>query len=156
MTPGPIANRVARIEAGDDPQLIAELPSGYAILANQQPDALPGCCMLLPRLIDGVAPPHLDEMPRKPRGAFLGDFATLGDAVRRATGCERVNYLILCNQVPELHAHAVPRYATEDESKRLLDPFAAYDFAAARRADPATTDRDLLERLRAALAAITS
>ena len=53
----------------------------------------------------------------------------------RATACERVNILLLCNQVQALHAHIVPRYATEDPAKRIMDPFCAYDFASSPAAD---------------------
>lgn len=152
-----ITRRIARIKAGEDPQLIARLRSGFAILANQQP--LDGCCMLLPDLPHellgdsrcGPTPAHLNDLPPAARTAFLCDLASLGDAVASATGCERLNYLILCNQVPELHGHVVPRYAGEDRAKRLMDPFAAYDFAAARRADPAGRDAVLMSRLRSAL-----
>jgi diadenosine tetraphosphate (Ap4A) HIT family hydrolase len=150
--PGAITSRVDRILRGDDPQFIAETPAGYAILGNQQPEALPGCCMLLPRLPVAA---HIDDMPRGDRARFLADFADLGEAVRRATGCERVNYLMLCNHVPEVHAHAIPRFAAEEPAKRLMDPFAAYDFAAARKADATRgPDADLVHRLRDALQAV--
>lgn len=143
MTTGAITNRVARIRAGEDPQLIARVASGWAILANQQPAGLDGCCMLLP---DPVVP-SLNDLGGPERAVFLTDLATLGDAVLAATGAERINYLILCNQVPELHGHAVPRFASEDPAKRKLGPFEAYDFANARRADALGRDAELLARL---------
>lgn len=146
-TPGPITNRVARIVRGEDPQLIARMPSGWAILANQQPDAINGCCMLLP---DPVVSSVNDLSPER-RAAFMTDFVRLGDAVLAATGAERINYLILCNQVPELHGHAIPRFAGEDPDKRKLGPFEAYDFPNARKADATGPDADLLRRLRAHL-----
>ncbi|MBZ0171648.1 MAG: hypothetical protein K8E66_04645, partial [Phycisphaerales bacterium] len=92
-------------------------------------------------------PANLNDLPPAARAAFLADVATLGDAVIAATGCERLNYLILCNQVPVLHAHVVPRFAHEDAGKRLMDPFAAYDFAGARRADSAGVDTALFRAL---------
>lgn len=146
-TPGPIANRVARIVRGEDPQLIARMPSGWAILANQQPDAINGCCMLLP---DPVVSSVNDLSPER-RAAFMTDFVRLGDAVLAATGAERINYLILCNQVPELHGHAIPRFGSEDPDKRKLGPFEAYDFPNARKADATGPDADLLRRLKAHL-----
>lgn len=157
MSTGAISARIARIKAGHDPQLIARLTSGYAILGNQQP--LDGCCMLLPDLpADLLAgsscpptPTHLNDLPPRARAAFLTDLALLGDAVIDATGCERLNYLMLCNQVPELHGHVIPRSAHEDPAKRLMDPFAAYEFAAARKADPTGRDAELLHRLQQAL-----
>ena len=146
-TPGPIANRVARIVRGEDPQLIARMPSGWAILANQQPDAIAGCCMLLP---DPVVS-SVNDLSPECRAAFMTDFVRLGDAVLAATGAERINYLILCNQVPELHGHAIPRFAGEDPDKRKLGPFEAYDFPNARKADATGPDADLLRRLKAHL-----
>ena len=145
--PGPIANRVARIARGEDPQLIARMPSGWAILSNQQPDAINGCCMLLP---DPVVS-SVNDLDASARAKFMADFVTLGDAVLEATGSERINYLILCNQVPELHGHCVPRFGDEDAEKRKQGPFEAYDFANARRADAAGQDADLLARLKSAL-----
>ncbi len=156
----PITNRINRIKAGDDPQALARLRTGYAILANQQPEPVTGCCMLLPDIPEdllagascGPTPAGLNDLPPAARAAFLADVALLGDAVIAATGCERLNYLILCNQVPVLHAHVVPRFATEDADKRLMDPFAAYDFPGARRADATGPDRALRQRLHDALA----
>ncbi len=156
----PITNRINRIKAGNDPQALGRLRTGYAILANQQPEPITGCCMLLPDIPDellpgapcGPTPANLNDLPVPARAAFLADVALLGDAVIAATGCDRLNYLILCNQVPVLHAHVVPRFADEDDDKRLMDPFAAYDFAGARRADATGPDRALWQRLRDALA----
>lgn len=146
--PGPITSRVERVRRGEDPQLIARMPSGWAILGNQQPDGVTGCCMLLP---DPVVS-SVNDLDPGARARFMTDFVCLGDAVLAATGAERVNYLILCNQVPELHGHAIPRFAAEDPEKRRLGPFEAYDFPNARRADAYGADSDLLGRLKIALA----
>lgn len=145
--PGPISNRADRIRRGEDPQLIARMKSGWAILANQQPGPVTGCCMLIP---DPVVP-SVNALSPESRVAFMTDFVLLGDAVLAATGAERVNYLILCNQVPELHAHAIPRFAAEDPDKRRLGPFEAYDFPNARKADATGPDAALLAHLRAEL-----
>ena len=158
----PISNRINRIKAGNDPQAIGRLRTGWAILSNQQPDAITGCCMLLPDLPDdllegsacGPTPAHLNDLPTKARAEFLNDMARLGDIVTAATQCERLNYLMLCNQVPILHAHVVPRFADEDSAKRLLGPFEAYDFADARKADALNQDRALFEALQSAFKAI--
>lgn len=143
----PIAGRIDRIKAGNDPQLLAKLPSGYAILANQQPDAVRGCCMLLP----DPTPAHLNDLDLADRSRFLSDLALLGDAVQEATGCKRLNYLILCNQVPWLHGHVVPRFEQEDPELYLKDPFAAYDFPAAHKADATGPDRELHAAIKSSL-----
>ena len=143
--------------AGNDPQAIGRMRTGWAILSNQQPEPVTGCCMLLPDLsgdlLDGAGcgptPAHLNDLPPAARAAFLTDLALLGDIVTAATGCERLNYLMLCNQVPVLHAHIVPRFLTEDPEKRLGDPFAVYDFGNARRADATGQDAELFGKLRA-------
>lgn len=142
-----ISRRLARIHAGEDPQCIARMASGWAILAKFQPEPIVGSCMLLP---DPVVP-SLEHLPHDRRVEFLTDFATLGEAVHAATSAERINYLILCNQVPELHGHCVPRFANEEPDRRSLDPFAAYDFGGARIADATGVDRELFGRLRAQL-----
>ena len=144
---GAIDNRVARIRAGDDPQLLTRMPSGFAILGKYQPEAVKGACMLLPDPV--VASPN--DLDFAQRMSFFSDLTLLGDAVLEVTGAERINYLVLCNQVPELHGHCIPRFAREEPDKRLLGPFEAYDFGSARVADALGEDRELHEALTAAL-----
>lgn len=158
-----IHDRLDRIRAGADPQCLGHLRSGYAILGKHQPRPITGCCMLLADLPgkllgdSGVAstPGHLNDLPGPARAAFMEDLVLLGDAVRAATGCERLNYLILCNQVPALHGHVVPRFADEEPSKRLLGPFEAYDFGSARVADALGEDAELFARLKRELGRVS-
>jgi diadenosine tetraphosphate (Ap4A) HIT family hydrolase len=147
MNAGAITRRVERLRAGLDPELLARLPSGWAILAKHQPPAIRGACMLLPDPV--VASPN-DLAPAE-RERFFGDLVLLGDAILAATGAERINYLVLCNQVPELHGHCVPRFASEDPLLRLKGPFEAYDFATAPLADARGADCELHCALQAAL-----
>lgn len=144
---GAIARRVARARAGQDPELIARIPSGFAILGKHQPAPIRGACMLLPHEV--VASPN--DLAPAARERFFGDLVLLGDAILEVTGAERINYLVLCNQVPELHGHCVPRFASEDPALRPLGPFEAYDFARAPIADARGADRQLHEALRASL-----
>jgi diadenosine tetraphosphate (Ap4A) HIT family hydrolase len=139
-----ISERVERLRRGEDPCLLARLPSGFAILAKHQPEGIVGGCMLLP---DPVVP-SANHLSLATRERFFADMVRIGDALLAATGAERINYLVLCNQVPELHAHCIPRFSSEDASKRLADPFVAYDFGRARVADPEGVDRALVARLR--------
>ena len=103
--------------------------------------------MLLP---DPVVP-SLQDLAAAARAASLGDLARLGDAVLDATGAEHVNDLILANQVPELHGHVVPGFASEDPGKRLRDPLEANDFGSSPIANPSGAHRELFERLRTVL-----
>jgi len=142
-----ISDRVERIRSGDDPELLGRMPSGHAILGKYQPDAVKGACMLVPDPV--VASPN--ELSHAERAQFFSDLILLGDAILEATGAERINYLVLCNQVPELHGHCIPRFTSEDPKARLQGPFEAYDFGAARIADARGADRSLHSRLRTAL-----
>ena len=103
--------------------------------------------MLIP---DPVVPSPNDLIPSD-RAQFFADLVLLGDAILEVTGAERINYLVLCNQVPELHGHCIPRFASEDPTLRLQGPFEAYDFGSARVADALGEDRELFEQLQHAL-----
>ncbi len=125
---GSIADRVARAQAGTDDTVVARVVSGWVVMGDAQ--FLPGYCMLLP---DPVVP-SLNDLTEDARLAFLGDMARLGDAILAATGAIRVNYEILGNQDPELHAHVFPRFAHEPDDKRTR-PVWFYDWAAAPKYD---------------------
>ena len=139
-----IHRRVARLRAGEDPALIARLPSGWAVLGEQQ--FLRGYSLLLPDPVAGT----LNELPEAARRLALQDAARLGDALLAVTGALRINYAIFGNQEPALHIHVVPRYAHEPAELRGAHPW-SYDWNAAPRFDPAR-DAALLDALRAALA----
>lgn len=148
--PGPISNRVERIKAGNDSELLAELPSGYAILGKYQPEPITGCCMLLPKAVV----PSPNDLNETDRAQFFADLVLLGDAIMQVTGSDRINYLVLCNQVPELHGHCVPRFANEDPTKRMQGPFEAYDFGSSRIADANGDDQTLAQQLKEALSTL--
>ena len=150
--PGAITARIERLvraeqDGGGDPELLARMPSGWAVFGKFQPAPIRGCCMLLPERVV----PSPNELEPRERERFFADLVLLGDAILEVTGAERINYLVLCNQVPELHGHCVPRFASEDAALRLQGPFEAYDFGAAPVADGAGGDRELIEALRASL-----
>ena len=75
--------------------------------------------------------------------------ARLGDALLQVTSADRINYEILDNSEPELHAHVFPRYSTEPPDLRRLAAW-FYDWAAAPRYD-ALTHASLRDALRTAL-----
>jgi len=64
------------------------------------------------------------------RQQFLSDMTILGDAVLNATDAIRINYEMLGNLEPALHAHVFPRYETEPEALRTA-PVWFYDWKAA-------------------------
>ena len=139
-----IADRVALAHRGENDTVICRLPSGWAVVGDVQ--VLPGWCLLL---ADPVVP-SLNDLDEPGRAAFLRDMGRLGDALMKVTTAERINYEILGNSEPELHAHIFPRHASEPDDKRRM-PVWFYDWA---NATPFSQDAHggLLQRLRAALA----
>jgi diadenosine tetraphosphate (Ap4A) HIT family hydrolase len=120
------------------------MDSGWLVLAEQQ--VLEGYCLLLP---DPVVP-HLNALGGARRAGFLADMARAGDALLAATQALRINYALFGNVEPALHAHLLPRRATEPESIRLLQPW-ALDWRCAA-VWQAATHGDLQRRIAAALA----
>ena len=107
-----IHERVAAAQAGTNPTVICQMPSGWAVLCDVQ--FLRGYTILLS---DPVVP-DLNALDREHRTQFLLDMVTIGDALLEVTGAFRVNYEILGNLDPALHAHIIPRYLTEPEDLR--------------------------------------
>ena len=137
-----IHRQVADAAAGVLPRAIARLDSGWAVLGD--PQILPGYALLLP---DPVVP-HLNALTGPNRARFLDDMARLGDAILAVTGAERINYEILGNVEPALHAHVIPRYATEPAERRRT-PVWLHDWSAA---PPFDAGRDAELRLAVAQA----
>ena len=109
------------------------------------PQITRGYCLLLP---DPVVP-DLNALRDDKRRQFLEDMAKLGDAVLLVTGAERINYEILGNVEPALHAHVIPRHNIEAPERRK-QPVWLHDWSAAERFDP-DAHRVLRESLCAAL-----
>lgn len=116
-----IEERVALSRAGQNTKVICKLRSGWAVMGDVQ--FLPGYCLLL---ADPVVP-SLNDLKEDARRQFLGDMAMLGDALLAVTDAQRINYEILGNSEPELHAHLFPRYAWEIERARRM-PAWFYDW----------------------------
>jgi diadenosine tetraphosphate (Ap4A) HIT family hydrolase len=123
-----IHRQVAEARDGRLARVVARLDSGWAVMGD--PQILPGYCLLLP---DPVVP-HLNSLTGEGRRQFLHDMACVGDAVLAVTGAERINYEVLGNVEPALHAHVIPRYATEATDLRTK-PVWLHDWAAADKFD---------------------
>ena len=139
--PTSIHQQVETARAGKLARVVARMPSGWAVLGD--PQILPGYCLLLP---DPVVP-HLNALGGDARRQFLDDMTRLGDAVLAMTRAERINYEILGNVDPVLHAHVIPRYATEvpEDRKRAVW---LHDWTKAPSFDPAA-HADLLAKIAA-------
>jgi diadenosine tetraphosphate (Ap4A) HIT family hydrolase len=124
-------------------RVISRVRSGWTVLGD--PQILPGYCVLYPDPV--VADLH--QLSGSARTQFLSDMADLGAAILAVTGAARINYEMLGNVEPALHAHVIPRYSAELEARRK-QPIWLYDWNAAPAFDLAR-DRPLMERLAAAL-----
>ena len=144
-------DRIGAAEAGRNPMVLARMPSGFAVIGDTQ--FLPGYCLLLAAPRAGA----LTDLPRPARERFLLDMSLIGEAIEqvcRPDGLIRVNYEILGNTDPYLHAHIFPRYRWEPPD---LLPMPVWHYPPDRWRDPAyaySPDRhgDLRDRLSAALA----
>jgi diadenosine tetraphosphate (Ap4A) HIT family hydrolase len=134
---------VEQARQGELARVVARLASGWAVLGD--PQILPGYCLLLP---DPVVA-DLNVLRGTARQQFLDDMARFGDAVLQATGAERLNYEMLGNVEPALHAHVIPRYSWEPAETRR-QPVWLHDWSKAPPFDP-EVHGDLQRRLAALL-----
>ena len=87
---------------------ICELPA--TTLGLYDDDRYPGRCIL-------VLKKHREELetldPAEAR-EFMEDMQRAARAIRAATGADRMNFALLGNAVPHLHAHLIPRIRRGD------------------------------------------
>jgi len=140
-----IHQRVRECQAGTYPKLVCRLASGWVVLGEVQ--FLRGYCLLLP---DPVVA-NLNAMNAEARKVFLYEMSIIGDVLLEITGAVRVNYEMIGNVEPALHAHIFPRFDNEPEALRLK-PAWFYDWEQAPAFDP---DRDtpLMREIAAGLSA---
>jgi diadenosine tetraphosphate (Ap4A) HIT family hydrolase len=104
-------DRIGSAHRGENPMVIARMRSGFAVMGDTQ--HLPGYSLLL------TADPsnnHLTDLPWPERRDFLLDMALIGEAIETVCadrGLRRINYEVLGNAVPLLHAHVHARYDWE-------------------------------------------
>ncbi|WP_239163568.1 HIT family protein [Paractinoplanes rishiriensis] len=106
-------DRIGSARAGTNPTLLAKMPQSFAVIGDTQ--FLPGYCVLL---VDEPSIDRLTDLSKGQRLEFLDSMDTLGQAVEAACGAiepgfRRMNYEILGNTDPYLHAHLFPRYEWE-------------------------------------------
>jgi len=126
-------------------RFICKVRSGSLFLADMQ--FLRGYCIL--EAEPTVA--SLNDLSEDDRQTFLLDMALVGDVLLKVTGAYRINYAIMGNSQPILHAHIVPRYATEpDEYKQGLPWSYPDDLLSTRVFDP-NLDHELIQQIAALL-----
>jgi diadenosine tetraphosphate (Ap4A) HIT family hydrolase len=119
-----IHRQVEDARSGKLPRVVAKMRSGWAVFGD--PQITHGYCLLLP---DPVVP-DLNALNGEARRQFLDDMVKLGDALLAETGAQRINYEILGNVEPALHAHVIPRHSAEDPDLRRK-PVWQHDWSAA-------------------------
>jgi diadenosine tetraphosphate (Ap4A) HIT family hydrolase len=108
-------DRIGSAHRGENPLVIARMRSGFAVIGDTQ--HLPGYSLLLS---DDSSVNHLTDLDWARRRTFLFDMSLLGEAVGKAcrgNGLRRINYEVLGNSIPILHAHVHPRYEWEPPDK---------------------------------------
>jgi diadenosine tetraphosphate (Ap4A) HIT family hydrolase len=84
--------------------IVADLRISQLRLSREQ--HMPGWCVLICRR--HVREPH--ELAPAERGDFFSDLLRAGEALERVYAADKINYQILGNLVPHLHAHIQPRF----------------------------------------------
>lgn len=82
---------------------IAEL--GVSVLGLYDDARFPGRCLLVLR-------DHYDDLvdvPESLTSSFMSDAKRAARAIQAAVSADRINYAILGNAVPHVHAHLIPR-----------------------------------------------
>jgi diadenosine tetraphosphate (Ap4A) HIT family hydrolase len=92
---------------------VAELSS--ATLGVFSDARFPGRCVLV---LDRHAE-HFEALAAETAARFTADAQRAGRLIRSVTGCQRINYVMLCNQVPHLHLHLFPRGGPGDPDPRV-------------------------------------
>ncbi len=123
-----IHRRVELARENKNETVICRVPSGWVVLGDVQ--FLRGYSLLLP---DPVVF-DLNTLSPEGRMTFLRDMAIVGDALLELTGAVRMNYDILGNGEPALHAHIFPRYEDEPDELRRGPAF-FYDWEKAPKFD---------------------
>lgn len=115
----PACAEVASAEtANGEGFLVADLDmSRLRLAANQY---VRGYCVLLCRR--HVREPY--DLDREERVMFFEDMMRAGQALDRVFAPMKMNFQILGNAVPHLHAHILPRYYGDPAPHRPLDPSA--------------------------------
>jgi diadenosine tetraphosphate (Ap4A) HIT family hydrolase len=140
-----IHERVALARAGTNPTVICRMPSGWAVMCDMQ--HLRGYSILLPDPVAG----SINDLNLEQRSAFLCDMVTVGDALLEVTGSFRINYAILGNTDPALHAHIVPRFLTEPDEMRKGPPWSYPREVVDANLFDYARDKELIARLTTAI-----
>ncbi len=142
-----IQQRVEAARAGTNRTIVCRVPSGWVALCDMQ--HLRGYSILLPDpVVDSI-----NALDRNGRAQYLCDMVTVGDALLEVTGAYRINYAILGNTDPALHAHIVPRYLSEPDEIRRGVPWSYPQEVLQANLFNYERDKELITRLAEAIQA---
>lgn len=102
-----ICERIELIKQNKNPYFIAELETGYAVLADHQ--YFRGYCLLLCK----EHKTELHELDKSFKLKFLEEMSLLAQAVHKTFKPRKLNYELLGNTDNHLHWHIFPRYESE-------------------------------------------
>jgi diadenosine tetraphosphate (Ap4A) HIT family hydrolase len=137
--------RIETARSGNNPSIICRLPSGWVALADMQ--YLHGYCILLADpVVDSI---NALDLPSRAR--FMIDMSIVGDALLQVTDAFRINYGMMSNSDPYLHAHIVPRYMDEPEAIRRHLPWSYSKEHMTSVPFDLERDRDLMTKLKHAI-----
>jgi len=148
MSPLNFLTRIEMACNGTNPSIICRVPSGWVALADMQ--YLRGYCILL---ADPVVE-SINALDQPARARFMLDMSIVGDALLRVTDSFRINYGMMSNSDPYLHAHIVPRYQNEPDAIRRHLPWSySKEYMDSVQFDP-DRDRALMVDLKQAIEAL--
>jgi diadenosine tetraphosphate (Ap4A) HIT family hydrolase len=89
---------------------------------------------------------HLEDLSDFELSYFMRCVTKVGQAVKEIVGAKRMNYSVLGNAVPHVHAHVIPRFETDPNPNQ--SPWNRHDKAGDLTKERAT---EIIEALRKAL-----
>ena len=87
----------------------------------------------------------MNELSEQRRKTFLWEMSVVGDVILEVTGASRINYEMIGNVEPALHAHIFPRYENEPDNLKLK-PVWFYNWENARAFDE-SQDSEMMQSI---------
>lgn len=110
-----VCRRIALAEAGENPEFVARLRTGYVFLHSGRPE-YPGYTLFSCK----QCVPELHQLESNWQAAFLREMAAVGHSVFLGFEPAKMNYALLGNGVPHLHWHIIPRHNDDPNPKRTV------------------------------------
>lgn len=106
-------DRIGSCVRGENPTMIIQMKSGFAVLADNQ--FLPGYCIFLryPQVCS------LSDLTLEERRQYLIDTTLIGDAINTVCKPRKINYSTLMNKDNYLHTHIEARYDWESDEYKF-------------------------------------